>query len=228
MFKKIPAKALGIALALLGLTVMVSYIAGTWTSSGKLVKAAKTGDIKTVRAILDKHPDLVDQRDSHYKAPLVYWAALKGNADLCKLLIEYDADVNLADKYGMTALHKAAVFNHTGALEVLLARYADTAVKGMKYGKLKVTPLHLAAEAGNLDAAKILLEHNADVNGADSNVTPLHMAAGMGHYEVVELLLENGADVNARDWEERTPLVWALRTERDEVVELLRARGGII
>jgi ankyrin repeat protein len=40
-------------------------------------------------------------------------------------------------------------------------------------------------------------------------------------------LLSNGAKVNARDDQGRTPLDRAMQWHRDEVVQLLRSRGGI-
>lgn len=62
------------------------------------------------------------------------------------------------------------------------------------------SPLHLAAQFGLTDLAKLLLSHGADVNSLRDwgayTVTPLHIAASKGHYEIAKLLIGHSADVN--------------------------------
>ena len=51
------------------------------------------------------------------------------------------------------------------------------------------TPLHMAANQGNLDIVKIIANSIANKNPKDVHgVTPLHLAAGRGHLEVVKYL----------------------------------------
>ena len=119
-----------------------------------------------------------------------------------------------------------------------------------------LTPLHLAAQFGRTDIARVLLEHGADVNArsrVSNRMTPLHLAIRFGDKELSSqplaelvqeygvyhlrpelprLLLEHGADVNARDSERNlTPLGWAEadledETDRSEVAALLREFGA--
>jgi uncharacterized protein len=60
------------------------------------------------------------------------------------------------------------------------------------------TPLHIAAFAHNVDAARALLEAGADPNvfatASFARVTPLGTCAFAGATDVAELLLEHGAD----------------------------------
>ena len=68
---------------------------------------------------LRPHPALQDGR-----APL-HLAALSGCEQVLALLLGANADVNLTDKSGMTALHKAATLGHSRAVKLLLQRGGD-------------------------------------------------------------------------------------------------------
>ena len=56
------------------------------------------------------------------------------------------------------------------------------------------TPLHLASEAGLLDIAKLLINHDADLNAIDDNGdSPLYLATIKHHETVAALLSKHGA-----------------------------------
>ena len=91
--------------------------------------------------------------------------------------------------------------------------------------------LHQAAEEGDVERVKTLLEGGADVNSLDRGQTPLQVAACFGKTEVAEVLLQHGADVNAKGGVGRVCLGTALVTARlrqyDELAELLRKHGAV-
>jgi ankyrin repeat protein len=70
--------------------------------------------------------------------------------------------------------------------------------------------LHRAAESGDLDQIKSLLEEGCPINAFDDALsrTPLHYAAIEGHIDTVRYLIAAGADVNAHEEEKigETPL----------------------
>jgi ankyrin repeat protein len=74
--------------------------------------------------------------------------------------------------------------------------------------------LHAAAEEGNIDTVKSLLERGVDINTRDvSNQTPLHRATVKGNVNVVRLLIERGAEMESRDkwgWTNAGPFVCKL------------------
>lgn len=60
-----------------------------------------------------------------------------------------------------------------------------------------VTALYIACEAGNVELAKLLIKHGADVNLPVSwQRTPLYAANKAGYADIVKLLLDNGANPN--------------------------------
>ena len=86
------------------------------------------------------------------------------------------------------------------------------------------TPLHLAAEGGDLKMMTLLIKFGGDVNARDSDgATPLHVAVDSGNNEAVKALVAKGADLNAKNNDGQTPLDIAhdLQQRAKEIVEML-------
>jgi ankyrin repeat protein len=93
------------------------------------------------------------------------------------------------------------------------------------------TPLHYAAQMGDLPAAKWLVdEKNADDHSRPDifGLTPLHIATEQGHLEMVKWLVGKKADVNARDRREYTPLHEAVLIGDFEMVKWLIEVGNAV
>lgn len=113
--------------------------------------------------------------------------------------------------------------NFNAALPLLLERGAP--VDGR--GPFGYTPLRMAANKGNGDAARLLLEAGAHINAADENgLTPLHGAAHAGKMDMIAFLLEQGADIAARDKHMNTPADIAAK-EYPRIAEYLWQKMGI-
>lgn len=85
------------------------------------------------------------------------------------------------------------------------------------------TPLHIAAEKGNMDVAMFLIENGANVNVADVNGnTPLVFIINKtGNLKVIQRLLEKGARVNLQNRTGETPLMYAAWHGHLAIVQLL-------
>lgn len=84
-----------------------------------------------------------------------------------------------------------------------------------------------AAESGNLDEVKRLVETGAQLNAQDDRGRTALMAATHGnHPEVLEYLLGKGADVNIRDERSDNPLLYAGAEGLLEIVKLCIAAGA--
>ena len=118
------------------------------------------------------------------------------------------AAINSRSNDGFTALHFACFFGQPDA-----ARAADrerSAVDAVAANPMKVMPLHSAASARNLEAARLLLEHGAPVNARQQGGwAPIHAAAQNGDRAMVELMLKHGADPKLANDEGKTPAMVA-------------------
>lgn len=94
----------------------------------------------------------------------------------------------------------------------------------------KKTALHIAVEHSNLEAVKILLDANTNVNSKDTyNRTPILMIdenIEESTTEIVRLLIQKGADVNVQDKEKRTALMFACDDDNLEIVKMLLEAGA--
>jgi hypothetical protein len=83
--------------------------------------------------------------------------------------------------------------------------------------------LRKAAEKGQIETVRTLLEQGAAINSTDKNGrTALMFAAEKGHLEVVKLLLQRGANASATDQESESALDKARRKRKENVLALLQ------
>ena len=95
--------------------------------NGKLIDAAKNGDIKNVRELIENGADVGAKNNDGEKA--LHWAAWNGHVDVAKVLIEKGANVDAKDNVGWTALHYAAQEGHVDVAKVLIEKGADVDAK---------------------------------------------------------------------------------------------------
>lgn len=90
------------------------------------------------------------------------------------------------------------------------------------------TALYAAVWNGDLQTAKLLLDHGYNVNGETCKIKtpPLHLAAMRGLVDMAGLLIEKGADVNRKDSFGMTPLMLALQMRRADMERFLRSKGA--
>ena len=152
-------------------------------------------------------------------------AAMRGDLQAVKALVEQGADVNLAQGDGMTALHWAAIHDQDELVKILADAGANLEA-GTRIGAH--TPLHVASREGSSSALGALLTAGADVRALNAvGVTPLHLAALAGTADAISVLLARGAQVDSREPEYgRTPLMLAAAAGRTLAVTVLLQHGA--
>ena len=153
-------------------------------------------------------------------------ATYTGNLEKLKLLLlEGKVDVNQTDKYGWSALMRAAWAGCSESVGLLLAYEADVNQKD-KDGSSAL--IHAASPMSNLETVRLLLAHKAKVDEQDNDGrSALTNASYGGRLGVVEVLIANGADVNLRSKKDgATALMFAAINARLETVRLLLTNGA--
>ena len=94
-------------------------------------------------------------------------------------------------------------------------------------GKPILTAIHDALVNGELSDIKKLLKIGSNVNTrCPYGFTALHCNPCADNISCHKFLLDNGADVNALDRYGHTPLDFAIKDHRTELINLLTERGG--
>jgi ankyrin repeat protein len=97
----------------------------------------------------------------------------------------------------VTRLTSYAKANDVAGVKSELAKGFDPGMLNSKEGTETTTPLHIAAENGNVDILKLFLASGVNVNlRRGDGATALLLATLKGKTEAAELLLQNGADPN--------------------------------
>jgi ankyrin repeat protein len=170
-------------------------------------------------------------------------AVREDNLPAVDKLLRAGANVTAANRYDITALYLACVNADPAMIERLLKAGADANATGPD-GE---TALMTVAHSGNVEAAKILLAHRANVDATENwrGQTALMWAVGQSHPEMVRELVAHGADVNKRsaqqDWKRQitaeprekwmpqgglTPLLFAARQGCLECARILAEKGA--
>jgi ankyrin repeat protein len=152
-------------------------------------------------------------------------AAMKGNTDAVRSLLQRKADVTVPQVDGTTALHWAVRGDDLDMAELLIRAGARVSAPN----RAGVTPMQLAAMNGNAAMLVALIRAGADPNAPLTQFgdTALMMASRTGRTDAITALLESGAQANAREtWGGTTALMWAASEGHPAAVKVLIDHGA--
>ena len=170
-----------------------------------LMFAAQQGDLESARILVAAGAD-VNEVTEEYGSALMVSAAGAYEA-LAMFLLEQDADPNVADDHGITALHHAV-------------QKGLSALTGVRYDQYRMAPPNLP------ELVKAMLSKGADPNAQIKQplklreeltpfdmkgATPFFLAAVSTDAPVMRLLAAKGADPRLAVEENNTPLIAAAR-----------------
>jgi ankyrin repeat protein len=222
-------------------------VAETLLAAGAEIDAAQPWGWRPIHnALWENHLDIVrllEQRGAKIDAWL---AAGLGRTDEALRLIE-----QLPSKPPVEGPPPVFWAARCGHLDTLKALWKDDSLVRVEldheFHRLAGwTLLHVAAEAGQTDVMRWLIEHGAPIEAAGatatddylSGMTPLHVAAAAGQIEAVKVLLDAGANLEGTTEKASlgggptdsayTPLLVAVTEGKKEMVAFLLERGADI
>lgn len=182
-------------------------------SQSEVISAIQAGDVDQVRALLQADPALAGAKDQRGISALMH-AYYRGRREIADLILATRSDLDIFEATasgrehivseilhrdpaqakawsadGFTALHFASFFNQPAIARELVRMLveSDAPVNAKQHGGW--TALHAAADNGDEEMIKILLQHGADpLAQNDDGKTPAQIAQLRGRDKAFQLL----------------------------------------
>lgn len=163
------------------------YEKATQDENYNYYQAAKMGDIKTLRAMINKRNDIIDAQDSEGYTALIY-AAYYGQEEAVDFLLKSSANACAKDKRGNTAT-MGAIFKGNFKIAKKLMKTPCSISGTNRAGQ---TSLMYAALFNRVDIASELLRNGASPDQEDEmGYSARYLASSQGNEEMVELFLKD-------------------------------------
>jgi ankyrin repeat protein len=181
--------------------------------------------------LLIAHGANVDQPNLYGVYP-IHLAAKKGNRALIQLLQAAGASLRVKDFEGKTLTHYAAESNHPELLDDLkeagfaLDKQTKIAHPSLRKSHLQfegITPLHLAAQNGDVRTVQNLMESGGDLEASDPRSRLLFYAAKSGKKEVVKLFSTHPVMRNAD--QRKNAILAAIFKDAAHLLEIFYGKG---
>ena len=215
--------------------------------------SAQMGDKTITQLLLDNGSGSSDNTihsvhaKSKYGRTPLHLAARDGHKDIIETLLAADADVNVKDIDGHTALIESIKSGCIDNVQLLIDNGADTSFTD-RYNQ---TPLFIATDRGEESIVRLLLELGSqeqqkqqkedetttkattsctrdevdiiiNIKDTMNGQTPLHVAASHGYTSLVKLLCKNGANHKLADKYGVTPIQVAKARDYRSIVHILQ------
>ena len=195
------------------------------SADGRLFKAAESGDVATLAALLDEHPDRLHARQKPYEGTLLHAAASGGHLDAVDRLLRRGLDVNVREKGDNTcAMHWAAAAGHLDVVRRLADAGGDVVGCGDDH-ELEVIGWATCWDGD--DSRKRAVADFLVGRGARHHVFSA-IALGLAD-ELRRIVAADPAALNrrmSRNEDHQLPLHFAVRMNRPEMVSLLLELGA--
>ena len=196
------------------------------TIEGQLFAAARQGDDEMLRVLLDDHPEKLHAREKPYAWTLLHAAAQNGRVAAVDLLLARGLDVNTREKGDNTyAMHWAAAAAHLDVVRRLADAGGDVVGHGDDH-ELEVigwaTCWDGCDDAAHRAVAEFLISRGARHHIFSS--VAMNLAD-----EVRRIVAADASGLNrrmSRNENNQTPLQFAVRMNRPEMVALLLELGA--
>lgn len=196
--------------------------------------AAMQNFTKVAEFLLQNNVTIDISSDENYKnqTPL-YFALEYDHVPMAKVLLDYNASINVKDIEDNTLLHYAAIRGRVDIVKLFLQK-KDTfngELNTSGYTPLNLAVSHLSCDHSNekqqIDIAKLLIEAFPEwinINGGREGYYPLHNAIDHNSLNMVKLLVQYGASLDVKDNNDQTPLRFAEKQNNYKIKEFLQTQ----
>ncbi len=182
-----------------------------------IMKALRDGDKQAFKRLALQQSKAGSLRGPQGTTPLMQ-AALYGDVESVRLLLDNGADPNVRNEAGATALMWAV--NDLEKTRLLLDRGADVNARSEDS---RTALLIAAGQFGSREVVKLLLDRGADIKAKSpggGGMTPVTEAARLSDETLLRLLIERGADMKAVG---SGPIAFAQYAQCEKCLDLLTA-----
>ena len=174
-----------------------------WTGESPLMTCANTGTIEAVKTLLDNGADVNSGEITQQQTALM-WAAAERHPDIIKLLVERGANVHAVSR--LIPEPEPFLIETPGSM----GQNFPTTLRFREYTG-GFTALMFAAQQGDVESTRILLDAGADINfTTEEEGSALVVATAAGHEDLARFLIERGADPNIHDAYGLAPIHFAV------------------
>lgn len=203
-------------------------------SQAKYFKAIEKDNLKAFTKEIEKGSDVNYQKGKEGYTPLIL-ASKEGKTEFVKILLDNNANIELKDNSGNTALIQAIANNHLDIANNLATHGAKFDVKN----ESGLSAIHFACLVDNnnddekrAEQMKLIdeiISSGISVNSlSNKGLSPLIFAAVNGNLEVVKYLTDLGADIHQRSEAGATAIGQAANKGHIDVVDFLLVNGADI
>jgi ankyrin repeat protein len=214
---------------LLNYQAPINEISHTSPEKTALTTAVRMKRCDLVSLLLSRGADPSIEDGLDIRGPLhIACAEEKPDLDIIRLLLEaaIPPDINFVPT-GRNHVLMSAVWDDDVALAKLLLQHGVDMNLWLESGGGSGAPLHVAAEKGNLEICKAMLELepkllNTQREDVDLYESPLHSACFKGQRKVVQYFLQQGAKADQLSYYyESSPLLLACEAGDKKIVKLI-------
>ena len=212
-----------------GHSELINVLKGKGAKTSVLHSACEDGKADLVERLLStNYKTRVNLLSTKGWTPLMH-ATYGGQAEVVRLLLDHDADVDALGKDGKSALHIASNEGNSQIVELLLKKVKKFSEYESERGStilMEAIRNKSLSESEVISQVKLFLDHGAEINASKNGITPLLLAISNRTIETVKLLVERKADVISTSESESSPLKRAVECCEKEMATLFLRKGA--